>query len=409
MGELIKIITKDWGKINPKKIGDYLSLDGYNVLQEFVKNSDRQKALEEIKISGLQGRGGAGFPTGEKMACVFGSKEREKYLVCNFDESEPGTYKDRLIVENNPHLLLEGMILSSLIVGAEKAIIYVNGHYDRAREILEIALSQAKEKNFWGEKILGSEFNLEIEIFLGAGAYICGEETALLNSLSGFRGEPKSRPPYPTDRGCLGKPTLVNNVETMANIPWILDQGGEEYASIGSEKSKGTKIFTVTGSVNNPGFFELPLGTTLRELIFEHSGGMKKGKDFWFAQLGGASGRLILEDELDAKLEYSRDSELPLGSGAVLVVDKSVPIWDLLFSWSDFFARESCGKCVPCREGTFRMREIIERFRDGEISDRDQEALQDILWTLKNTTFCPLGSFAVQAIQDAVEKLGVLE
>jgi len=402
-----KIITQNWGEINPKKIGDYLKVGGYETLKNFVKNPDGKKAVAEIKLSGLQGRGGAGFSMGKKMECVFNNKVKEKYFVCNFDESEPGTFKDRLIVENNPHLVLEGIILASLIVGAQKAIIYINGHYEKAKEILEMALEQAQEKNFWGEHILKTKLNLEIEIFVGAGAYICGEETALLNSLEGLRGEPKARPPYPVENGYLGKPTLINNVETVANVPWIIKNGEKKYAAVGSEKSPGTKLFTISGAVKNPGYFELPLGITLRELIFDKAGGMKKGKDFWFAQLGGASGRLLMEEDLDTKLEYSREGKFPLGSGAILVVDKSVPIWELLFSWSDFFARESCGKCIPCREGTFRMREIIGRFEDGEISERDKQALQDILWTLEKTCFCPFGSFAAVAIKDAIQKLKI--
>lgn len=398
-----KIITEHWGKINPLKIEDYISVGGYSALRKFISETDEKKALEEIKTSGLCGRGGAGFPTGTKLEMVANAKDKTKYFICNLDESEPGTYKDREIADNNPHLLLEGIIIASLIIGAKKAIIYINGNYRKEEEILEKALEQAKENNFWGGKILKSKYKLDIEIFSGAGAYICGEETALLNSIEGKRGEPRMRPPYPTEKGLFGKPTAINNAETVSNIPWIILNGGEKYAEIGPRKSPGTKLYILGGAVKKPGVVEAPLGITLRELIFELGGGMARGKEFWFAQIGGASGRLVQAKDLDTILSYDRASEFPLGSGAILVVDKTTEIHDLLLSWTGFFRRESCGKCVPCREGTFRLWEIAKRLQDGEISDRDKEALDDILWTLDNTCFCPLGKFAAVAFGDALK------
>lgn len=424
----IKILTKYWGKIDPLKIEDYLSVGGYKALEEFVFGMDRAGALGEIKKSGLCGRGGAGFSTGTKLEAVskqigspygvnfaqqnYFSKgeitpQGKKYFICNLEESEPGTYKDRLIVDNNPHLLLEGIIISALIISAQKAYIYINGNYEKQKEILERVLIQAKEKKYWGENILGSEYDLEVEIFSGAGAYICGEETALINSIEGNRGEPKSRPPYPTESGLFGKPTAVNNAETTSNIPWIILNGGEKYAKIGSKNSPGTKLFILSGAVKNPGIYEAPTGITIQELIDEYAGGIKKGKDFWFAQIGGACGKLMLTSELNAKMEFGKDCACPLGSGSILVVDKSVNIRELLISWTDFFRRESCGKCVPCREGTFRLWEIAKRFRDGKISDRDKESIKDILWTLERTTFCPLGKFAATAFEDAIKKLEI--
>ncbi|MEI6587437.1 MAG: NADH-ubiquinone oxidoreductase-F iron-sulfur binding region domain-containing protein [Candidatus Moraniibacteriota bacterium] len=393
MQKNIKIITEHWGKINPLKIEDYVFVGGYEALKKFIEKSDSKGALEAVKLSRLSGRGGAGFLTGVKWEMVAAQKG-EKYFVCNLDESEPGTYKDRLIAENNPHLLLEGIVLSALTIGAKKSYIYLNGNYEKAKEVLARAILQAQERKFLGTKILGSKYSLEIEIFSGAGAYICGEETALLSSIEGNRGEPKMRPPYPTESGLFGKPTVVNNAETITNIPWIIQNGGKKYLKC------ATKLFVLGGSVKNVGVFEAPIATTIDEAITKLGGGMQEGKEFWFAQVGGASGGLYLEKELGRTI---------LGSGAILVVDKTANIYDLLLSWTGFFRRESCGKCVPCREGTFRLHEIAERLADGEIADRDKEALNDILWTLENTTFCPLGKFAAVAVRDAIDKLGILK
>jgi NADH-quinone oxidoreductase subunit F len=404
-----KIITEHWGKIDPLKLEDYLSVGGYTSLKKFIQKLDPQKALEEVRLSGLCGRGGAGFLTGAKWELVMAQKSKEKYFICNLDESEPGTYKDRAIVENNPHLLLEGIILSALTIGAKKAYLYLNGNYEKQFEILEKAIDQAKKNKFLGNKILNSKYSLEIEIFSGAGAYICGEETALISSMEGNRGEPKIRPPYPTESGLFGKPTVINNAETTTNIPYIIQNGGKKYAAIGSKNSPGTKLFILGGAVKKRGVFEAPTGIAIKDVIENFGGGMQRGKEFWFAQIGGASGRLAMGNELEEKLDYGKNNTIPLGSGAILVVDKSANIYDLLSSWTGFFRRESCGKCIPCREGTFRLHEIIERLADGKISERDKEAIADILWTLENTTFCPLGKFAAVAMQDAVEKLEILK
>ena len=405
MKEFEKIITKDWEKINPQNIEDYLNIGGYQALKKYIKeidSNDHLKIIEEIKNSGLVGRGGAGFPTGQKIEAVFNEKEKERYLICNLDESEPGTFKDRMLAENNPHLLLEGMIILALIIKAKKAFIYLNGNFFKAKEILEKAISEAEKKNFLGDYILGLNDNLEIEIFSGAGAYVCGEETALINSLEGNRGEPKHRPPYPTQVGLFGKPTLINNAETISNIPWITLNGGEAYSQIGSKVSPGMKLYSIGGAVEKSGLYEAPTGISIFEAI-DLAGGVKRGKDFWFAQIGGSAGKLALTKDLEEKLEYSKDSKISLGSGAILVVDKSCDIHDLLMSWTGFFRRESCGKCVPCREGTFRLYEIAKRLQDGEISERDEQAIEDILFTLENSTYCPLGKFSVVAFRDAME------
>jgi NADH:ubiquinone oxidoreductase subunit F (NADH-binding) len=403
-----KILTKHWGKIDPRRIGDYLNVGGYAALQKFISEMSPKESISEIKASGLSGRGGAGFSTGEKWEAVSKEKE-EKFFICNLDESEPGTYKDRLICDMNPHMLLEGIIIGALSIGAKKAYIYINGNYEKQFEILKKAILDAEKEKYVGKKILGSDYELEIILFRGAGAYICGEETALISSIEGNRGEPKNRPPYPTVSGLFGKPTVVNNAETLANVPWIISNGGASFFEIGSASSPGTKLFLLDGAVKNKGCFEAPTGITVRELIEHFGGGIQEGKDFWFAQLGGACGNLILESELDLKLEFGKKCSCPMGSGSILVIDKTMSIHDLLVSWAGFFRRESCGKCVPCREGTFRLFEIVKRFRDGEISDRDQEAMKDILWTLERTTFCPFGRFAAAATRDAVEKLKILD
>jgi len=407
MRENLKIITKHWSEIDPYRIESYISHGGYKAIRKFIRDMEPGEALREIKKSGLCGRGGAGFPTGDKLEIVA-NKKGTKYFICNLDESETGTYKDRTIVENNPHQLIEGIIISALIIGAKKAYIYINGHYEKQKEILERVIEQAYEKEFLGKGIVGSFYDLDIEIFSGAGAYVCGEETALINSMEGNRGEPKIRPPYPTDCGLFGKPTVINNAETISNIPWIILNGGEKYSKIGSEMSPGPKLYSLGGAVKNQGVVEAPTGITIRELIYEFGGGMPKGKDFWFAQIGGASGRLVIESELDMPLTYDKKSPISMGSGAILVVDKSTNIYDLILSWTGFFRRESCGKCLPCREGTFRLHEIAERLADSEIADRDKEALEDIFWTLNNTTFCPLGKFAATAFSDAVGKLKII-
>ncbi|HLN19103.1 MAG TPA: NADH-ubiquinone oxidoreductase-F iron-sulfur binding region domain-containing protein [Patescibacteria group bacterium] len=398
MADNIKIITQHWNEIDPLKIEDYLDIGGYKALEKYVKKMNSRSAIEEIIESGLCGRGGAGFPTGKKMEMVA-EKSGKKYFICNLDESEPGTYKDKSIIDNNPHLLLEGIIISSLIVGSIKSFIYINGNYEKQREILELAIEQAKNKNFLGHRILGSDNFLEIEIYSGAGAYICGEETALINSIEGNRGETLHRPPYPTDSGLFGCPTVINNAETITNIPWIISNGGGKYADLG-----GTKLYILSGAINKKGVIEGGLNKTTREIIDELGGGVKEGKEFWFAQIGGASGKLVTENELDIILSYDKNAPISLGSGAIMVIDKTIDIKDLLLSWTTFFRRESCGKCIPCREGTFRLWEIAKRMQDGQISDRDKKVVEDILWTLKFTTSCPLGKFAGTAISDAISK-----
>jgi NADH:ubiquinone oxidoreductase subunit F (NADH-binding) len=399
----MKLLTRNWDKINPLDIRTYVAQGGYDALRKAIREMEPRDVTAEVKRSGLQGRGGAGFPVGEKWELAARTPADAKYFVCNLDESEPGTYKDRLITEKNPHQILEGLLIGAFGVGAKKAYIYINGHYQKQAEILKIALEQAREKEFAGRGILGSAIDVEVEIFKGAGAYICGEETALLNSIEGRRGEPRLKPPFPPVAGLHGAPTIVNNAETLANVPYIIRNGAEKYSRIGSPSSPGTKLFVLSGAVKNEGVFEAPLGTTAEELIFNslYGGGLKDGSEFWFAQIGGASGRLVPKGKLDQPLVY-RNCEYPLGSGSIFVVDKATDIKELLFSWADFFHRESCGKCVPCREGMFRLWEIAKRLKNNDLRERDRENAEDILWTLNNTTFCPLGRFAATAWGDAM-------
>jgi NADH-quinone oxidoreductase subunit F len=400
----MQIVTKNWEKINPLDINSYVSQRGYEALRKAIREMQPGDVVSEIKSSRLQGRGGGGFLAGEKWECASNTPASEKYFICNLDESEPGVYKDRIIAEKNPHQIIEGLLIGAYAIGAKKAYIYLNGHYKETAGIFKIALEQARGKEFLGKGIMGSANDVDVEIFEGAGAYICGEETALINTIEGKRGEPRLKPPYPPTSGLFGKPTIVNNAETLANIAFIIRRGAKVFSQIGLSTSPGTKLFLLSGAVKNKGLMEAPLGTTAEELIFNslYGGGIEKGKEFWFAQIGGASGRLMPRAKMDQPLVYGK-CEYPIGAGSILVVDKSANIKDFLYSWAGFFHRESCGKCVPCREGTFRLYEIAKRMKNKDLREKDRENIKDILWTLENTTFCPLGNFASLAWSDAIK------
>ncbi len=397
-----KIITKNWDRIDPGSIESYQKDGGYQALEKALLISPK-KVIKEIKKSRLQGRGGAGFSTGQKWEITDNQKSKKRYFICNLDESEPGTFKDKAIAENNPHNLIEGVAVGAYAIQAQKAFIYLNGNFSMAEHFLQEAIRQAKEKNFLGKDILGSKFSLEIKLIVGAGAYICGEETALINSIEGNRGEPKRKPPYTCEKGLFCKPTVVNNAETIANIPWIIENGAEEFLRIGTKDSPGTKLFCIDGAVKNPGLYEAPLGIGIGDLIIEKAGGIADGKDFWFAQIGGSSGRLAIEKDMTEKLSYNRENKIPLGSGSILVIDSMQDIKKLMLSWMRFFERESCGQCVPCREGTFRLLSILERLDNGNFNDNDREDFHKLVWTLDNTTFCALGKFAATALKDVVK------
>ncbi|MEA1925649.1 MAG: NADH-ubiquinone oxidoreductase-F iron-sulfur binding region domain-containing protein [Patescibacteria group bacterium] len=350
-----------------------------------------------------RGGGGGQFPMGIKWEIASKQHCREKYFICNLDESEPGTYKDRILAEKSPHQIIEGILIGAYAVGARKGYIYINGNFSTAQYLLKHAIDEAHAHQFLGKCIMGSLFDFDLELFVGAGAYICGEETALINSIEGRRGEPRGKPPFTCACGLNNKPTVVNNAETISNVPWIINNGGDKYATIGLKNSPGTKLFCVDGSVKHPGIYEKPIGTSVRELIFNAGGGMIAGTEFRFAQIGGSSGHLIPQGLLDEQPQYGKNPKVSMGSGAILVIDKNQDIKKLLLSWIRFFQRESCGKCVPCREGTFRLKAIIERLNNGNFDQNDKEDLHKLIWTLNNTTFCLLGKFSVTALQDVIK------
>ena len=399
----VKIITKNWGLIDPMSIDSYIKKGGYKTLHLVLRNKQPRYVVEEIKMSGLRGRGGAGFYTGLKWEMAVKAKGRKKYFICNLDESEPGTYKDRLIAENNPHLLLEGILIGAYAIGAREGFIYLNGSFHLAKRLLENALKQCYEKKILGKSIMGTTFDFDLKIFVGAGAYVCGEETALLNSLEGYRGEPRFKDVYPCEKGLFRQPTIVNNAETIANIPWIIKNGAEKFSKIGIKNSPGTKLYCLNGMLVKPGLFEAPLGISIRELIFDYAGGMQPGFDLWFTQIGGSSGKLVLLPLLDRLVGYGDEKEISIGQGSILVVHRGCDVKKLILSWINFFQRESCGKCVPCREGTLRLKLMVERLVNGEFDKNDAEDMRKIIWILENTTFCPLGKFAVMGLKDVIK------
>jgi NADP-reducing hydrogenase subunit HndC len=391
-----RVVLKRAGTIDPYSIDDYIAYDGYFALGRALTEMSPGDVLQTIQDSGLQGRGGAGFPTGLKWSFVAQQPEPTRYIVCNADESEPGTFKDRLIVEGDPHAMLEGMALAGYAVDAKEGWIYIRGEYAMARDILNQAIEQAEEMNLLGDNILGSDFSFHIHVHAGAGAYVCGEETALLNSLEGDRGMPRIRPPYPTVRGFRGKPTVVNNVETLANVPPIILNGADWFRAIGTERSPGTKVYTMLGDVNITGLVETPMGTTLREIIDIYGGGMKDGKSFKAAQTGGSSGTIIPADLLDVPMDFAsmREKGAGLGSGALLICDEETDIVDLAYVLVRFFKTESCGKCTPCRVGTAQMLEALDRLRKGMARPADLERLEEISNYVQRSSFCGLGQAA---------------
>jgi len=396
-----RVVLERAGRIDPENIEDFIAANGYEALGKALLEMTPEGVIDVIEKSGLQGRGGAGFPTGRKWRFVRGAQGEKKYVVCNADESEPGTFKDRIVLEGDPHLILEAMTIAGYAVGADEGYIYIRGEYGIAYQRLQKAIAQAEEFGFLGNNIFGTDFNFHIHVHAGAGAYVCGEETALIESIEGKRGEPRSRPPYPVTNGLWDKPTLVNNVETLANIPPILRNGSEWYKSLGTPSSPGTKVYTIMGNVNFRGVIEVPMGITLREVINIYAKGMKPGSTLKLAQTGGSSGSIIPAALQDTPMDFEsfRNAGVSLGSGALLICDQNTCIVDLVKVLLQFFRFESCGKCTPCRIGTQRIYEITDRLSrgEGELADLD-EAL-DLIDEMGRTSNCGLGQTAGTAFR----------
>ena len=403
-----KILLANIGKYTDSAcIAEYEKVGGYTALKKALTMNPHE-VVEEVKKSGLRGRGGAGFPTGLKWSFTA-PLEGEKYILCNADEGEPGTFKDRIIMEGDPHKLIEGIIIAGFAVGAQKAYIYIRGEYYTSIDKVDRALKETRGKGYLGENIAGSGFSFDIQVRTGAGSYVCGEETAMISSLEGKRGNPRIRPPYPGTEGLWKKPSIVNNVETLANVPFIIEKGADQYRLIGTEKSTGTKIFAVSGRVEKPGWYELPMTATLRELLYEHAGGIKDGKKLKAVLMGGAAaGAFLGEDKLDVRLNFEdlAANNAVLGSGAVLVLDEDVRILDVLTNIMEFFVHESCGFCTPCRVGNKRILEIIRNLKKGKESRKDYEKILDIATLMNKTSFCPLGQSPILPLSTALQ-LGV--
>lgn len=391
-----RIALKNCGVINPEEIDEYLAFDGYQALEKVLTEMTPDEVIEEIKASGIRGRGGAGFPTGKKWELTKASEGKQKYVVCNADEGDPGAFMDRSILEGDPHSVLEAMAIAAYCIGANKGYIYVRAEYPIAVKRLQIAINQARDYGLLGNHIFDTDFNFDIEIRLGAGAFVCGEETALLESIEGKRGQPRVKPPYPATSGLWGKPTLINNVETYANIAQIILKGSKWYSSIGTENSKGTKVFALGGNVNNIGLVEVPMGTTLREIVYDIGGGIPNGRDFKAAQTGGPSGGCIPKEHLDTPIDYESLKEIGsmMGSGGLIVMDDTKCMVSLAKFYLEFTVSESCGKCTPCRIGTKRMHEILEKLCNGEGSELDIYKLEKLASNIQKASICGLGQSA---------------
>ena len=391
-----RIALKNCGVINPEDIDEYIAFDGYKALEKVLMEMTPEEVIEEITKSGLRGRGGAGFPTGKKWFLTRSVESDQKYVVCNADEGDPGAFMDRSILEGDPHSVIEAMIIAGYSIGATKGYIYVRAEYPIAVHRFDVAIKQAREYNLLGKNIFGTDFSFDIEIRLGAGAFVCGEETALLESIEGRRGQPRVKPPYPANSGLWGKPTLINNVETFANITRIILNGAEWYSKIGTETSKGTKVFALGGNVINTGLVEVPMGTTLREIVYDIGGGIPNNRDFKAAQTGGPSGGCIPKEHLDTPIDYESLKEIGsmMGSGGLIVMDDSKCMVNLAKFYLEFTVDESCGKCTPCRIGTKRMLEILEKICNGEGSLEDLRKLEELTITIPKTAICGLGQTA---------------
>ncbi len=391
-----RVALRNCGVIDPENINEYIAFDGYKALAKCLTEMTREEVIDTVKASGLRGRGGAGFSTGTKWQFTYNSVDDQKYVCCNADEGDPGAFMDRSVLEGDPHVVLEAMAIAGYAVGADQGYIYVRAEYPIAVKRLEIAIKQAREAGVLGKNIFGTGFNFDIGLRLGAGAFVCGEETALLASIEGKRGEPRPRPPFPAVKGLFGKPTLLNNVETYANIPQIILKGADWFAGMGTERSKGTKVFALGGKINNTGLVEVPMGTTLREIIYEIGGGIPKGKAFKAVQTGGPSGGCLPASMLDTPVDYDNlvAAGSMMGSGGMIIMDEDNCMVDIARFFLDFTVDESCGKCTPCRIGTRRMLEILDRIVEGKGEDGDIEKLESLAASIKASALCALGQTA---------------
>ena len=391
-----RVALRNCGVIDPENIDEYLAFDGYKALEKALTSMTREQVIDEILKSGLRGRGGGGFPTGLKWKFTYSSQADQKYVACNADEGDPGAFMDRSVLEGDPHCVLEAMAIAGYAIGASEGYLYVRAEYPIAVKRLEIAIAQAHEYGLLGENIFGTGFNFDIKIRLGAGAFVCGEETALMRSIEGKRGEPTPRPPFPAVKGLFGKPTMLNNVETYANVAQIILKGADWFASMGTEKSKGTKVFALGGKINNTGLVEVPMGTPLRTIIYDIGGGIPNGKKFKAVQTGGPSGGCLPAELLDTPVDYDNliAAGSMMGSGGMIVMDEDNCMVDIARFFLDFTVDESCGKCTPCRVGTRRMLEILERIVNGKGEEGDIERLEELANTIKSTALCGLGQTA---------------
>lgn len=402
----MRVALRNCGFINPEDINEYIGRDGYLALEKALFEMKPEEIVDEIKKSGLRGRGGAGFPTGLKWEAGLKAPGDVKYVVCNADEGDPGAYMDRSTIEGDPHSVIEAMIICGKAIGAHKGFVYIRAEYPLAITRLQIAMDQAHDLGLLGNDILGSGFDFDIEIRLGAGAFVCGEETALLRSIEGLRGMPTPKPPFPAQKGLWGCPTIINNVETWANVPVIITKGAEWFSSIGTADSKGTKVFALTGKVNNSGLVEVPMGTTLREIIFEIGGGIKNGKKFKGVQTGGPSGGILTEEDLDTPIDFGALTKLGsmMGSGGMIVMDEDDCVVDVAKFYMEFCVDESCGKCSPCRIGTRQLYTILDKISRGNGEMADLEKLKDIGQAMRFSSLCALGQSAPNPTLSTLKK-----
>ena len=403
-----KIVLENSGMIDPERIEDYIAASGYSALIQVLTELTPSQVIEQVVKSGLRGRGGAGYPTGLKWSTVFKASGVQKYVICNADEGDPGAFMDRSVLESDPHRVLEGMLIAAYAVGASEGYIYVRAEYPLAIKRLRIAIRQAERLGLLGSNICGTRFGFHVDLRLGAGAFVCGEETALISSIEGKRGTPRPRPPYPAQQGLNGEPTLINNVETFANIPPIIRNGGEWYAQIGTEKSKGTKVFALAGRVLNTGLVEVPMGITLREIVFEIGGGIPDGRQFKAVQTGGPSGGCISSEFLDMPVDYESLARVGsiMGSGGMIVMDETSCMVDVAKFFMDFCMTESCGKCIPCRVGTYQMKQLLELITQRKATARDIAQLEELCDLLKNTSLCGLGQSAPNPVLSTLRYFG---